>query len=219
MTTSQCCYKNVPYPVNTTISSTMSEDQCVRATLYCVVGGDGKAVVVTKMENYCDKDYATKDQMENIKDLLSKGCKMVDYPHTNITMKSSIISIKWTQCKEKACTKIRDLGSLPLYFEMYNCTIDCPGLQDLMVAQAYMGISVTYESVICGQMGVEYCKSSHEYRNIELVGVKAKLIRNEECGEAEFSLLTISDKKTIQIEQDCDLSCEVRTNLVEHCSN
>ena len=142
---------------------------------------------------------------------------MVDYPQTTITMNGTFISLVWTQCKEKACTKIRDLGSLPLYFEMYNCTIDCPQLKDLMVAQAYLGVIVTYEEIICGQMGVEYCKYSNEYRNIELVGVKAKLIRNEHCSEAEISLLTNSDEKTIQIKQDCDLSCGARTNLVEHC--
>ena len=41
---------------------------------------------------------------------------------------------------------------------MNNCTIICPKLPDLMVAQAYLGYPVTYEDVICGQIGLKHCK-------------------------------------------------------------
>ena len=89
----------------------------------------------------------------------------VDYPHTTLTMDNNTVSLKWAPCEEKACTKIRnpevkEKDSLPIFFEMNNCNLDCPALKDLMNAQAYLGVAVTYESMICGQMGVKHCKAS-----------------------------------------------------------
>ena len=98
MTRSHCCYERVAYPVNTTIISTMSEDQCARAAVDCVQEKDDKAKMVMKVENHC-ADYATKDQMEEIKNLLVKkirntGCQAGVYPNTTMTMQNNSISLK-----------------------------------------------------------------------------------------------------------------------------
>merc|ERR1719513_446945 len=54
LTTSHCCFEGVTYPTNTTITSTMSQDKCVKADMVCVQGEDNKAKTVIKMENYCE---------------------------------------------------------------------------------------------------------------------------------------------------------------------
>ena len=64
-----CCYDRKPYTINTTISSTMSEDGCAKAVIDCVEETPGNAKMVLSVKNYCE-DYATKDQLEDIKELL-----------------------------------------------------------------------------------------------------------------------------------------------------
>ena len=54
LTTSQCCFEGETYPTNTTITSTMSQDKCVKADVVCVEGEDGKAKTDFKMETYCE---------------------------------------------------------------------------------------------------------------------------------------------------------------------
>merc|ERR1719516_213394 len=157
----------------------------------------------------------------------------VDYPHTTLTMKDTDVSLKWAACGEKACTKIRnpevkEKDPLPIFFEMNNCTLDCPQLKDLMVAQAYLGIAVTYESMICGQIGEKHCKVWPGQKKLELVRVNTNVSGNDQCGEAQISFFTdsdpcitndLSDETILGIKSDCDLSCDVRTNLVERCGD
>merc|ERR1719348_2198864 len=64
-----CCYEGETYTINSTISSSMSEDGCVKAALDCVEETPGNAKMVLSVENYCE-DYATKDQLEEIKEML-----------------------------------------------------------------------------------------------------------------------------------------------------
>jgi len=54
LTTTQCCFEGETYPTNTTITSTMSQDKCVKADVVCVEGEDGKAKTDFKMETYCE---------------------------------------------------------------------------------------------------------------------------------------------------------------------
>eukprot|EP00092_Neocalanus_flemingeri_P017574 GFUD01019015.1.p1 GENE.GFUD01019015.1~~GFUD01019015.1.p1 ORF type:complete len:653 (+),score=151.82 GFUD01019015.1:394-2352(+) len=157
----------------------------------------------------------------------------VDYPHTTLTMKHTDVELKWAPCAEQACTKIRnpeekEKDPLPIFFELNNCTLDCPQLNTLMVAQAYLGIAVTYESMICGQMGVKHCKVWPGQRKVEFVRVNTNVSGNDQCGEAQISFFTdsdpcvtndIKDETILGIKPDCDLSCEVRTNLVERCGD
>jgi len=158
----------------------------------------------------------------------------VDYPTTTLTMKNTEVSLKWATCAEdKACTKIRnpeekEQDPLPIFFEMNNCTLECPQLNNLMVAQAYLGIAVTYESMICGQIGVKHCKVWPGQRKVEFVRVNTNVTGNDQCGEAQLSFFTdsdpcitndIKDETILGIKSDCDLSCEVRTNLVERCGD
>jgi len=157
----------------------------------------------------------------------------VDYPNTKLTMRDTDVSLKWAQCGEKACTKIRnpeveEKDPLPIFFEMNNCTLDCPALKDLMVAQAYLGIAVTYESMICGQIGVKHCKVWPGQKKVELVRVNTNISGNDQCGEAQISFFTdsdpcitndLSDETILGIKPDCDLACDVRTNLVERCGD
>merc|ERR1719250_166646 len=78
-----CCYDNTAYTINTTISSSMSEDMCVRTTIDCVEETQDQAKMILTMKNYCEK-YATQEQMEEIKSLLIKnkkakeGCRKED---------------------------------------------------------------------------------------------------------------------------------------------
>ena len=47
----------------------MSEDGCARAAIDCVEETPGIAKTILRMENFC-KNYATKEQVEEIKNLL-----------------------------------------------------------------------------------------------------------------------------------------------------
>jgi len=157
----------------------------------------------------------------------------VDYPHTTLTMDNTTVSLKWAPCEEKACTKIRnpevkEKDPLPIFFEMNNCNLNCPALKDLMNAQAYLGVAVTYESMICGQMGVKHCKAWPGQKKLELVRVNTDVSRNDKCGEAQISFFTdsdpcvtndLSDETILGIKPDCALACDVRTNLVERCGD
>ena len=64
-----CCYERTAYTINTTISSSMSEDGCARAAIDCVEETPGIAKTIFRMENFCKK-YATKEQVEEIKNIL-----------------------------------------------------------------------------------------------------------------------------------------------------
>ena len=63
-----CCYDREPYQKNTTITSTVTEDGCVRATTKCGEDGD-KAMMILHTENYCE-DHSTVEQVAEIKQLL-----------------------------------------------------------------------------------------------------------------------------------------------------
>jgi len=157
----------------------------------------------------------------------------VDYPQTTLTMKHTDVKLQWAQCGDNPNTKIRnpeekEKDPLPIFFEMNNCTLDCPKLNNLMVAQAYLGIAVTYESMICGQIGVKHCKVWPGQRKVEFVRVNTNVSGNDESGKASISFFTdsdpcitndINDETILGIRPDCDLSCEVRTNLVERCGD
>jgi len=158
----------------------------------------------------------------------------VDYPETTMTMTETDVSLKWKPCDaEKACTKIRnpeekEKDPIPIYFEMDNCTLNCPQLNDLMFAQAYLGIPVTYESIICGQIGVKHCKVWPRQRKVELLRVNTNVTGNDKCGMAEISFFTdsdpcitneLKDEKILGLRADCSLACEVKTNLVEKCGD
>ena len=49
----------------------MSEDGCAKAAIDCVEETPGNAKMVLSVKNYCE-DYATKDQLEDIKEILAK---------------------------------------------------------------------------------------------------------------------------------------------------
>merc|ERR1719481_1215845 len=69
MVSNKCCYESEAYSPNTTISSSISEDGCAKAALDCVEETPGNAKTVLSVKNYCE-DYATKDQLEEIKKML-----------------------------------------------------------------------------------------------------------------------------------------------------
>jgi len=64
-----CCYDGKPYTINTTISYTMSEDGCAKAAIDCVEETPGNTKMVLSVKNNCE-DYATKDQQEDIKEMM-----------------------------------------------------------------------------------------------------------------------------------------------------
>ena len=58
---------------------------------------------------------------------------------------------------------------------MNNCNLTCPRLPDLMLAQAYLGMDVTYEAIICGQIGLKHCKVWPGQRKVELLRVNTNV--------------------------------------------
>jgi len=81
LVSNKCCYNREVFSVNTTIYSSMSEDGCAKAALDCVEETPGTAKTVLSVKNYCE-DYATKDQLEEIKKMLleqkkeGSGCRL-----------------------------------------------------------------------------------------------------------------------------------------------
>jgi len=71
LVSNKCCYEGKAYSINTTISSTMSEDGCAKAAINCLEETPGNAKTIVSVENYCE-EYATKDQLEEIKEMLVK---------------------------------------------------------------------------------------------------------------------------------------------------
>jgi len=74
-----CCYERTAYTINTTISSSMSKDGCVKADIDCVEEIPGQAKTILSMKNYCE-EYATQEQIEEIKELVKQrkagaGCQ------------------------------------------------------------------------------------------------------------------------------------------------
>jgi len=75
-----CCYERTAYTINTTISSSMSKDGCVKVDIDCVEEIPGQAKMILSMKNYCE-EFATQEQIEEIKELLERqretevGCK------------------------------------------------------------------------------------------------------------------------------------------------
>jgi len=80
MVTNMCCFDKKAYNPNTTISSKISVDGCIKAALDCVEDtSNGNAKIELSMKNYCE-DFATKDQVEEIRNMLleqgpGSGCK------------------------------------------------------------------------------------------------------------------------------------------------
>merc|ERR1711970_1063265 len=78
-----CCYERTAYNINTTISSSMSKDGCVKVDIDCVEEIPGQAKMILRLRNYCE-EFATEEQMEEIKELLVRqreaevGCKEGD---------------------------------------------------------------------------------------------------------------------------------------------
>ena len=49
-----CCYEKKSYSINTTISSSISEDGCAKAAIDCVEETPGNAMMVLRAQNYCE---------------------------------------------------------------------------------------------------------------------------------------------------------------------
>jgi len=64
-----CCYGRTAFTINTTISSSMSKDGCVKVDIDCVEEIPGQAKMILSMKNYCE-EFATQEQIEEIKELL-----------------------------------------------------------------------------------------------------------------------------------------------------
>merc|ERR1712055_126676 len=64
-----CCYERTAYTINTTISSSMSKDGCVKVDVDCVEEIPGQAKMILSMKNSCE-EFATEEQIEEIKELL-----------------------------------------------------------------------------------------------------------------------------------------------------
>ena len=65
-----CCYERKAHPPNTIVSTAMSEDLCVKASLECKENG-GEARLELSMKNFCAQ-YVTQHEVEEIKNLVEK---------------------------------------------------------------------------------------------------------------------------------------------------
>jgi len=78
-----CCYGRTAFTINTTISSSMSKDGCVKVDIDCVEEIPGQAKMILSKKNCCE-EFATQEQIEEIKELLERqreaevGCKEGD---------------------------------------------------------------------------------------------------------------------------------------------
>ena len=68
-----CCYEGTPYSINNTISSSMSEDGCARASLECVEDTTGRAKIALNIKNNCDCQKAEKDEDKEPEDVTVEG--------------------------------------------------------------------------------------------------------------------------------------------------
>merc|ERR1711892_63225 len=75
---SLCCYDRKPYQKNTTITSTVTEDGCVKTTIECAEDG-GKAMMILHTENYCE-DHSAVEQVAEIKKLLIEHMDQKESP-------------------------------------------------------------------------------------------------------------------------------------------
>jgi len=162
----------------------------------------------------------------------------VDYPSTNMTMTAGDVQLNWDRCPDSTCTTIqnpleKDKDPVPIYFEMNNCTLDCPMLRDLIMKNSYMGQAVTYETMACGQIAqfvgtTKHCKPWPYQKKMEFIRVNTDVEGNTKCGEANINFYTdsdpcvtndLADETMLQIKADCTLQCEVRTNLLKRCGD
>ena len=91
-----------------------------------------------------------------------------------------------------------------------------------------LGIPVTRESIVCGQIGRKHCKVWPGQQKLELIRVNTNVSGNNQCGEAAISFFTDSDpcitndlaeEERLGLKPNCSLRCKVRTNLVERCGD
>ena len=122
----------------------------------------------------------------------------------------------------------KEKDPIPIFFEMNNCNLTCPKLPDLMLAQSFLGLEVTYESMVCGQIGLKHCKVWPGQRKMELIRVNTNVTGNDKCGSAEISFYTdsdpcitneLEDEELLGLKPDCHLECDVKTNLVKKCGD
>merc|ERR1719233_1277834 len=72
-----CCYEKKSYSINTTISSSISEDGCAKAALDCVEETPGNAKMVLRAQNYC-KVNASNEQLQESKNKTKDEDKVAD---------------------------------------------------------------------------------------------------------------------------------------------
>ena len=132
--------------------------------------------------------------------------KQVDYPDTKMTMQASKVTLEWEKCiEETKCSKIRnpaekDKDPVPIYFEMNHCELECSNekITDMMMAAAYTGIALTYESMVCGQINSlsgtnKHCKVWPGQKKMEFIRVNTNVTGNDDCGRAQIEFFTDSD--------------------------
>jgi len=157
-----CCYEGQAYAINTTISSTISEDGCAKASVDCVEEMPGNARMVLSMKNYCE-DYATEQQLEEIKEMLLE--------HKEAGSGSGCQEDNENSKDEREDTKVlwagpgRESGGKSEVLSLPDLTpLDC-NLQAFPKGD-YEGYTVRYTSEgihMCGGMASDYLASSSCY--------------------------------------------------------
>jgi len=159
LVSNKCCYEREAYYINTTIYSSMSKDGCAEASIDCVEETPGNAKTVLSVKNYCD-DYATKEQLEEIKEILAEqieagqGCLGENMEEKDI--KEDYILLLGPDNDSDGKSEVLSLPDLtPL-----NCNIPVfPG----GYYQGYVGRSTSDGVLMCGGETKRYEETSSCY--------------------------------------------------------
>jgi len=92
-----CCYEKKSYSINTTISSSMSEDGCAKAAIDCVEGTPGNAKMVLRAQNYCQVRASNEQLQESNKtkydDKVADAQVLLIGPGYSSSGKSEVLSL------------------------------------------------------------------------------------------------------------------------------
>jgi len=138
---SVCCYEGKAYHPNTIVSTTMSEDQCGKATVECKEDM-GDARLELSVKNFCA--IATKEQVAEIKDLLEKTSeKKCDTESVEAKINQPVRDLLLVDSTGQNTTRVLQL---PYLTPLPGCSVPPPVLE---VVYPVVG-TVGGNHVVCG---------------------------------------------------------------------
>jgi len=180
LATNMCCHDRKAYNINTTISSSMSEDGCARANLDCVEETSDTAKIILTIKNYCS-EYATQDQVQEIKDLLVKkidagaGCK----DQKEEEEKEAVLFLGYDK-----------IVQLPSFTILPNCTVPQDG--DMQKKVDTVAAVVDGHLTVCGGLESDTCSTLSKGRWNQNLNPKLLNIRAEAAASMTYKGLFVT---------------------------